>query len=242
MTYVVNNRNRWITKDVNKVWKMYQEGSTDKEIAETLGRTEGSVGFRIYGLIKKHKAPAKNLKLVPGPTIRSPLGRKVVPAVISLSLDERIDEMKTQLAHLEEEAEAAKKPTWWVPEAAKGYYYTDVNGNLELERKGIRDVAIHSGNYFADFDVCERVAAAIKTQMQIAKACVSVEPDFIPNWNDDDQEKWSVFWDIDMNNWDTFNSVGQLDSCMFISTQIKAEQVVTLLKNRNITPPGVSYE
>lgn len=99
-------------------------------------------------------------------------------------------------------------------------FFNDVQGKAYL--------AFH--NVYPNKVLAEKAAEYMHRSNAIIRACLLVDPDFVPDWGDTAQRKYTVCYGNRKSSWiHDYTFSGDFGTC-YVSTEEKAEQVISLLK------------
>ena len=135
------------------------------------------------------------------------------------------------------------KPAVWVPKEGELYHFTAGNGRGENSRNdhiGDRH-CIARGNSYQTSALERKAAEYSRVQGLINQACLNVEADYVPDWSNEGEAKWYVFYDARIGDWDADFFVRATISTGVIhqSTASKARQVCDILNDIDLKPVGV---
>ena len=110
-------------------------------------------------------------------------------------LQKTIDELKERLERLEKENAKLKGKTSWKPAYAEAYYSVDAGKISDYANysQDITDTAVAAGNCFETRAKAEEFLAWLKAR----KTLLDDTNGFKPDWKDDDQRKFYVYYDAD---------------------------------------------
>ena len=84
----MNKSNSYTQKELDDLVKMHEQGATNKEIAEMIGRTEGSVATKLWQLNKERKAKEAVKKEVQAIASPQPMTKTIVVPAKQKTLDD----------------------------------------------------------------------------------------------------------------------------------------------------------
>lgn len=123
----------------------------------------------------------------------------------------------------------------WMPEIGDKLFYVDCDGAIEYEdyTASITEDLIFDFNVgYASEDQAEKAAELMRRSNAYIRACLLVDPDFVPNFETD----WGVesaFYSIHYRYKDSKHCIcprSLLNDCSaYVSTREKAEEVIKLL-------------
>ena len=87
------------------------------------------------------------------------------------------------------------------------------------------------GTAYPTRELAEKASKLMRRSNNYIRACLTVDPDFVPDWDDKTQEKWNVFFDSNEKN--LYVNCSYLYNPItpaYVSTKEKANEVIELLK------------
>lgn len=125
-----------------------------------------------------------------------------------------------KLEALEKEAEMQKKqeePKPWKPEVGEEYF-TIANSVDTVQYiyygDGIDEVNIPSGNCFKTKKRAEQVAKKMRLLLRLEQLHDMLCPDYVPDYEDDDEVKSHVYFDHSLDRYDISYSTRRENPCM----------------------------
>lgn len=103
-------------------------------------------------------------------------------------------ELKEEIERLQAEYDAMTDDCDFAPKDGADYYYVDACGLTDGTCYTGHCVDIDRNHYFNIYPtqlMAEKAAKLMRRSNAIIRACLLVDPDFEPDWEDEDQEKWS---------------------------------------------------
>lgn len=208
-------------------------------VSETDGFSKGS----IVSLYEDDGSEYPYFKLIKGVNISTQGGRKC--SFINLNNVTKIEEVNsmneeiyTRVEHDDGRIEfipklVEKEDKDFVPVNGDNYHYpTDMGSVREYIYGGDKvDKALHKNFItYPTKELAEKASLLIKRNNAIVKACLLVDPDFVPNWNDKDGKKYFVYYNHHYDKWysQRFYPTFVISSSA-VSSEEKAEEVIELL-------------
>lgn len=146
---------------------------------------------------------------------------------------QKIEELEATIAKAQQQIEELKRPKLERFNPSHDNYYI-VNTTGSIHSTFHQDALFDKARY--DFFNCYEAAGLAKKAIPLMRrsnaiimAKLLVDPDFKPDWSDEDQKKYSVFYNHATNDWDTDWSWAGSPSPAHVSTIEKAEQMGELL-------------
>ncbi len=139
-------------------------------------------------------------------------------------IEKKLEALKAEffekLEVLEKEAEMQKKqeePKPWKPEVGEEYF-TIANGVDAVQYiyygDGIDEVNIPSGNCFKTKKRAEQVAKKMRLLLRLEQLHDMLCPDYVPDYEDDDEVKSHVYFDHSLDRYDISYSTRRENPCM----------------------------
>ena len=116
-----------------------------------------------------------------------------------------IDGIEYQLTPVTTEA---PKPVQWEPKIVglyRDYHYFTVSGGLESTRyTGLPwdNECLSFGNHFHTEEEAIEAYKQVRQLLRLRAYVREFAPDWKVDWDDDDQEKWFIYYDHSTNEWD----------------------------------------
>lgn len=145
---------------------------------------------------------------------------------------ERIERMEKDLATLKAEVVQEEKNERWKPRIGEGYWC--ITGNGVIFNYTWRNLRMNT-NHFSFFNCFKTQQEAKKARKLVVRsnaiitACLMTDPDFEPDWENINKEKWYVYFNQCSNKWVINYNWAMKYSVAYISTKEKAQQVCKLL-------------
>jgi hypothetical protein len=148
-----------------------------------------------------------------------------------MTTQERIKELEQELAQLKEKLEEENR--LWVPKDGQTFYYVWAHGDVatligqENKRKDFY-------NFFPTKEQALKASGYMRRSNLIIKACLQVDPDFEPDWEDRNQAKYSFYFNHVSDEW--YIHISELEQFLpcYVSTIEKAQQVCDLLNREEV--------
>ena len=129
-------------------------------------------------------------------------------------------EFLVKLEELEKEAEMQKKqeePKPWKPE--RGEKYFSIENSVDVFQytycdDGIDEPKILSGNFFPTEERAEQVAEKMRLLLRLEQLHDMLCPDYVPDYEDDDEVKSHVYFDHSLDRYDISYSTRRENPCM----------------------------
>ena len=139
-------------------------------------------------------------------------------------IEKKLEALKAEflgkLEALRKEAEAQKKqeePKPWKPEVGEEYF-TIANSVDTVQYiyygDGIDEVNIPSGNCFKTKKRAEQVAKKMRLLLRLEQLHDMLCPDYVPDYEDDDEVKSHVYFDHSLDRYDISYSTRRENPCM----------------------------
>ena len=139
-------------------------------------------------------------------------------------IEKKLETLKAEflgkLEALRKEAEAQKKqeePKPWKPEVGEEYF-TIANSVDTVQYiyygDGIDEVNIPSGNCFKTKKRAEQVAKKMRLLLRLEQLHDMLCPDYVPDYEDDDEVKSHVYFDHSLDRYDISYSTRRENPCM----------------------------
>ena len=104
-------------------------------------------------------------------------------------LEMQIEELKAEVARLKDK-EALKR--------TEHYYFLNIDGDgdfyIDEDNDGITTDYYDNWNYFLSEESSERFLSAVEELKVLQHYYEMYCPNYIPNWNDEDEEKWYIIF------------------------------------------------
>ena len=142
----------------------------------------------------------------------------------------KIDEIASEITQLKKEME--NKNRLWVPEEGEKHYFVCSNGVVTDTNNPGGRYRIY--NAFPTRQQALKASDYMRKSNMIIKACLQVDPHFEPDWEDEDQDKWNVFFDHRQGKWVTSSGIAYESEPCYVSTEKKAQQVADILNREEV--------
>lgn len=120
----------------------------------------------------------------------------------------------------------------WMPKVDELLFYVDSDGAIEQEVY----TATNGEKLIFDFNVgyasekqAKKAAELMRRSNAYIRACLLVDPDFVPDWNDVRQGKWSSYYSYDLARHRLICSYELGERVCYVSSREKAAEVIKLL-------------
>jgi len=143
-----------------------------------------------------------------------------------------VDGVKVSIDKLEELGSIRKEDEY--PRPADTYWYVDSAGAAhKTERCAYPFYARHKDNHnvFCSRKQAKKAAKMMRRSNAIIRACLLVDPDYEPDWDDYTEVKYSVYY-LSLRGrgvWDVYTSTDLSWSPAYVSSISKAREVCELL-------------
>jgi hypothetical protein len=149
-----------------------------------------------------------------------------------MTTQERIKELEQELAQLKEKLE--KENRLWEPEEGEKSYYVWSDGTVSVSSIYELEERKDFYNFFPTKEQALKASGYMCRSNMIIKACLQVDPDFSPDWEDQWQIKHGVYYNHSLYKWGTdTHALEQAYPC-YVSTIEKAQQVCDLLNREEV--------
>ena len=155
-------------------------------------------------------------------------------------IEKKLEALKAEflgkLEALRKEAEAQKKqeePKPWKPE--RGEKYFTIENRFDVVQytyceDGIDGSNIQFGNCFRTKERAEQVAAKMRLLLRIEQLHDMLCPDYVPDYEDDDEVKYHVYFGHSRGRYDISRSISWENPCMAVfDTEENAEKAAEIL-------------
>lgn len=132
-----------------------------------------------------------------------------------------------------------KNDAGWKPDVGSRYFIVGVDGDVEpcvWDDDNIDNERLKHGNVFPTREMAEKAARLQAVSNNIIMACLMVDPDFEPDWNDGGQRKYPPYYSTEGQEWRVGETRVTASKPAYVSTKEKAEQVCKRLTERGIKP------
>jgi len=147
-----------------------------------------------------------------------------------MTTQERIKDLEQEIAQLKEELE--KENRLWVPEEGENSYYVWSDGDVSVS--SAYELEKRNYNCFPTKKQALKASGYMCRSNMIIKACLQVDPDFSPDWEDQWQIKHGVYYNHSQYKWCTdTHALEQAYPC-YVSTLAKAQQVCDMLNREEV--------
>jgi hypothetical protein len=150
-----------------------------------------------------------------------------------MTVQEKITKLEQELSALKKEL--AESQELWKPEYDDKYFFVSNLGTVE--RNNLDDFrwnVILRTDFFPTSEQAEKASKYMRQSNMVIKACLQVDPYFEPDWRDESQDKWTMFYNHESNRWELSRAnITQIAPC-FVSSSKKAQQVCDLLNKEKM--------
>lgn len=125
-----------------------------------------------------------------------------------MTLEEKISQLETELAKVKAEL-AERKQSVWLPEYNQEFYYLNETGFPQVNtfKKTMNDSLLRTNNnvFKCDKSTFNHLAwyndNVLKVQNKLMQLHELLCPDYFPDWNNDHEDKYSIFFDNNQRIW-----------------------------------------
>lgn len=124
----------------------------------------------------------------------------------------------------------------WGPELGEAYYRVGVAGAVDCF-----SLKVYSGsgllahhNVYKTKALAEKASVLQRRSNLVIQACLNFDPDFVPDWSNDDEIKHGPYYDHRTQKWCYSRTYVTNDSAAYISTLEIAAKVVDYLNSQEI--------
>lgn len=125
-----------------------------------------------------------------------------------MTLEEKISQLETELAKVKAEL-AERKQSVWLPEKNQEYCFVTGTGYPERQtyRGILYDISLQKNNNVFKYDnpTFKHLAwyndNVLKVQNKLMQLHEMLCPDYFPDWNNDHEDKYSIFFDNNQRIW-----------------------------------------
>ena len=149
-----------------------------------------------------------------------------------LSIEETKRHLQRLKKKLEEAEKAEKVEGLWKPEAGRNYYFVDVAGDTEFYRweGDMYDNALATNhNVFPKPCVARKAGKLMRRSNLVISACLQVDPDFEPDWDNRDQTKWFPRYDHNVEAWYITTCYRVQADVVCVSSREKGQEALAIL-------------
>lgn len=139
-------------------------------------------------------------------------------------IEKKLEDLKAEflgkLEALEKEAEMQKKqeePKPWKPKYGEDYFYIGIDFTIDSWENVDDDTDKRNfriGNCFPTEERAEQVARKIRLLLQLEQLHDMLCPDYVPDYEDDDEVKSHVYFDHSLDRYDISYSTRRENPCM----------------------------
>lgn len=139
-------------------------------------------------------------------------------------IEKKLEDLKAEflgkLEALEKEAEMQKKqeePKPWKPEDGEDYFYIGIDFTIDSWENVDDDTDKRNfriGNCFHTEERAEQVARKIRLLLQLEQLHDMLCPDYVPDYEDDDEVKSHVYFDHSLDRYEISYSTRRENPCM----------------------------
>ncbi len=125
-----------------------------------------------------------------------------------MTLEEKISQLETELAKVKAEL-AERKQSVWLPEYNQEFYYLNETGFPQVNtfKKTMNDSLLRTNNnvFKCDKSTFNHLAwyndNVLKVQNKLMQLHELLCPDYFPDWNNDHEDKYSIYFDNNRKIW-----------------------------------------
>ena len=142
-------------------------------------------------------------------------------------LENKYKELGAEIERLKRQPEGV-----WEPKRGDYFFMVDFHGAVRsINPTG--SVTTHH-NIYKTRQLAEKASVLMRRSNLVIQACLNFDPDFVPDWSDEDQAKYGFFFTSRLGLW--VYSATQLadDSPAYVSTREIASKVVAYLNSQEI--------
>ena len=139
-------------------------------------------------------------------------------------IEKKLEALKAEflgkLEALRKEAEAQKKqeePKPWKPKDGEDYFYIGIDFTIDSWENVDDDTDKRNfriGNYFPTEERAEQVAKKMRLLLRLEQLHDMLCPDYVPDYEDDDEVKSHVYFDHSLDRYDISYSTRRENPCM----------------------------
>ena len=139
-------------------------------------------------------------------------------------IEKKLEALKAEflgkLEALRKEAEAQKKqeePKPWKPKDGEDYFYIGIDFTIDSWENVDDDTDKRNfriGNYFPTEERAEQVAKKMRLLLRLEQLHDMLCPDYVPDYEDDDEVKSHVYFDHSLDRYDISYSTRRENLCM----------------------------
>ena len=139
-------------------------------------------------------------------------------------IEKKLEALKAEflgkLEALRKEAEAQKKqeePKPWKPKDGEDYFYIGIDFTIDSWENVDDDTDKRNfriGNYFPTEERAEQVAKKMRLLLRLEQLHDMLCPDYVPDYEDDDEVKYHVYFDHFLDRYDISYSTRRENPCM----------------------------
>ena len=139
-------------------------------------------------------------------------------------IEKKLEALKAEflekLEELQKEAEAQKKQEElkpWKPKDGEDYFYININFTIDSWENVDDDTDkrnLRIGNCFRTEERAEQVAKKMRLLLRLEQLHNMICPDYVPDYEDDDEVKSHVYFDHSLDRYDISYSTRRENPCM----------------------------
>lgn len=149
-----------------------------------------------------------------------------------------LQDLESKYKELGDEIERLKaKPTGvWEPYTRGVYWAVHFDGTCFDTFRGTNfdESVIAQHNVYKTKELTEKASVLQRRSNLVIQACLNFDPDFEPDWSDNNQVKYGCLYDHRVGRWERNLSVSCDSSGVFVSTREKADQVLEYLNSQEL--------
>ncbi|MDA9090781.1 hypothetical protein N9J84_01605 [Porticoccaceae bacterium] len=152
------------------------------------------------------------------------------------SIEETERHLKDLKKQLEEAEMVEKVKGLWEPMIGNAYFRIGVAGEARRFRwaNDTSDRAIRAfHNAFPSMGVAEKAAALMRRSNLVISACLQVDPDFEPDWDNRDQAKWFPRYDHGVEAWFITTCYRIEADVACVSSKEKGKEALAILNSQD---------
>ena len=143
-------------------------------------------------------------------------------------LEQKYKEMGAEIALLKQQPEGV-----WEPKRGDYYFMVDFVGDIRPINPNHTEATKHH-NVYKTRQIARKASVLQRRSNLIIQACLNFDPDFVPDWSDEDQAKYGFFFTSRLGLWVYSATQYADDSPAYVSTREIASKVVAYLNSQEI--------
>lgn len=153
----------------------------------------------------------------------------------TVDLQKQLKETKAHLAEIEEKIKLSIKPMFWRPDAGGEYYCIE---NYDVLAPHWSTGGVQEWDLFPSAEQAKKVGHSVYLAVAVTKACLQVDPNFEPDWDNLRQSKYSPAYCHVTNKWGVLTWCTTQMVTPPVSTWELAQKACELLTSEGISPGG----